>query len=100
MRGKTFERKVKQWGASKGSSELQARETQHFCSNLKDFDLNLNFGSNLKDFGLKPKKKVVYKTEKAADFTIRRPLLPQEICRAIMKQRHQHKFLSTLSIKI
>ena len=26
LRGKTFERKVKQWGAIKGSSELQARE--------------------------------------------------------------------------
>ena len=82
MSRKTFERKVKQWGASKGSSELQASETQHsglnlkdFCSNLKDFGLNLNFclnlkdfcsnlnfcsnlkdfGLNLKDFGLKPK---------------------------------------------
>ena len=74
MRGKTFERKVKQWGASKGSSELQARETQHFClnlnfcSNLKDFCLNLNFCSNLKDFGLKPKKKVVYKNRKSCGF--------------------------------
>ena len=54
LRGKTFERKVKQWGAIKGSSELQASETQHsglnlkdFCSNLKDFCLNLNFCSNL-----------------------------------------------------
>ena len=62
LRGKTFERKVKQWGAIKGSSELQASETQHFCSNLKDF------GLNLKDFGLKPKKKVVYKNRKSCGF--------------------------------
>ena len=89
LRGKTFERKVKQWGAIKGSSELQASETQHsglnlkdFCSNLKDFCLNLNFcsnlkdfglnlkdfGLNLKDFGLKPKKKVVYKNRKSCGF--------------------------------
>ena len=92
--GKTFERKVKQWGASKGSSGVQAREAQHFCLNLKDFCsnlkdfglnlnccsnlkgfcLNLNFGSNLKDFclnlnfGLKPKKKVVYKNRKSCGF--------------------------------
>lgn len=72
---------MKQWGAIKGSSELQAREAQHFClnlkdfgSNLKDFGLNLNFGSNLKDFclnlnfGLKPKKKVVYKNRKSCGF--------------------------------
>ena len=75
LRGKTFERKVKQWGAIKGSSELQASETQHsglnlkdFCSNLKDFCLNLNFCSNLKDFGLKPKKKVVYRNRKSCGF--------------------------------
>ena len=87
---------MKQWGAIKGSSELQASETQHsglnlkdFCSNLKDFCLNLNFcsnlkdfglnlknfglnlkdfGLNLKDFGLKPKKKVVYKNRKSCGF--------------------------------
>ena len=89
LRGKTFERKVKQWGAIKGSSELQASETQHsglnlkdfclnlnFCSYLKDFGLNLknfglnlkDFGLNLKDFGLKPKKKVVYKNRKSCGF--------------------------------
>ena len=87
--GKTFERKVKQWAASKGNSGVQAREAQHFCSNLKDFCsnlkdfcLNLNFcsnlkdfglnlkdfGLNLKDFGLKPKKKVVYKNRKSCGF--------------------------------
>ena len=55
LRGKTFERKVKQWGAIKGSSELQASETQHS-------------GLNLKDFGLKPKKKVVYKNRKSCGF--------------------------------
>ena len=75
LRGKTFERKVKQWGAIKGSSELQASETQHSGLNLKDFCLNLNFcsnlkdfGLNLKDFGLKPKKKVVYKNRKSCGF--------------------------------
>ena len=75
MRGKTFERKVKQWGAIKGSSELQAREAQHFCLNLKDFGSNLkDFCLNLKDFGLnlnfglKPKKKVVYKNRKSCGF--------------------------------
>ena len=68
-------KQVRQWGASKGSSELQARETQHFCLNLKDFCLNLkdfcsnlNFCSNLKDFGLKPKKKEVYKNRKSCGF--------------------------------
>ena len=68
-------KQVKQWGASKGSSELQASETQHsglnlkdFGLNLKDFGLNLNFCSNLKDFGLKPKKKVVYKNRKSCGF--------------------------------
>ena len=69
MRGKTFERKVKQWGAIKGSSELQASETQHSGLNLKDFCSNLkDFGLNLKDFGLKPKKKVVYKNRKSCGF--------------------------------
>ena len=59
---------MKQWGAIKGSSELQASETQHSGLNLKDFGLNLNFCSNLKDFGLKPKKKVVYKNRKSCGF--------------------------------
>ena len=71
----------KQWAASKWSSGAQAREAQHFCSNLKDFGLNLNFClnlkdfcsnlnfcSNLKDFGLKPKKKAVYKNRKSCGF--------------------------------
>ena len=61
-------KQVKQWAASKGNSELQAREAQHFCLNLKDFGSNLkDFGLNL-NFGLKPKKKVVYKNRKSCGF--------------------------------